>query len=261
MSLTGWRIRGGVDFEFGEGTTIEAGQSIVITPFNSTRADNAQRTEAFRVQHQIAQDVRLVGGFAGRLSDNQDRIQLQMPLPAVDEIIPRVAVDEVIYDDQSPWPIEADGAGTSLHRSTASAFGHDANSWISRKPSPGQYDSVSGDLNGDSEVNAADIDRLCQAINQADSAFDLNNSGRTDLADLSFFVQDVLGTNVGDANVDRVFDSSDLVAVFQAGEYEDDIASNSTWSEGDWNCDGEFNTSDLVAAFQSGAYVGGARRA
>jgi hypothetical protein len=58
----------------------------------------------------------------------------------------------------------------------------------------------------------------------------------------------------GDANVDGLFNSQDLVQVFQAGEYEDGIAGNSTWNEGDWNGDLEFDTSDLVSAFQSGRY-------
>ena len=59
---------------------------------------------------------------------------------------------------------------------------------------------------------------------------------------------------VGDSNGDGVFDSSDFVAVFQAGEYEDGIEGNSTFSEGDWDGDGEFSSSDLVHAFQTGLY-------
>ena len=58
----------------------------------------------------------------------------------------------------------------------------------------------------------------------------------------------------GDANRDGAFDSTDLVQVFQAGEYEDSLANNSTWEEGDWNGDGDFTSSDLVLAFQSGSY-------
>ncbi|MCA9217191.1 MAG: hypothetical protein KDB27_29180 [Planctomycetales bacterium] len=61
-------------------------------------------------------------------------------------------------------------------------------------------------------------------------------------------------TLVGDANLDGVFDSQDLVTIFQANEYRDDIPDNSTWSEGDWTCDGDFDTDDLVAAFQAGRY-------
>jgi hypothetical protein len=61
----------------------------------------------------------------------------------------------------------------------------------------------------------------------------------------------------GDANRDEVFNSADLVQVFQAGQYEDDIAGNSLWKDGDWNLDGEFPSSDLVAAFDAGGYEQG----
>jgi hypothetical protein len=62
------------------------------------------------------------------------------------------------------------------------------------------------------------------------------------------------GSIPGDSNRDGNFDSSDLVLVFQAGEYEDAIAANSTFAEGDWNGDGEFDMRDLVLAFQVGLY-------
>ncbi len=63
--------------------------------------------------------------------------------------------------------------------------------------------------------------------------------------------------NSGDANLDGVFNSADLVAVFAMGQYEDLIPLNSTWVSGDWNGDGEFDTSDLVLAFQEGRYEQG----
>ncbi len=59
---------------------------------------------------------------------------------------------------------------------------------------------------------------------------------------------------IGDANNDGRFDSSDLVLVFQAAEYEDDTPGNSTFEEGDWNDDGDFGSEDLVLAFQLGEY-------
>lgn len=59
---------------------------------------------------------------------------------------------------------------------------------------------------------------------------------------------------MGDSNGDGVFDSEDLVEVFQVGEYEDGIANNSDWVEGDWNGDQEFDSTDFVEAFQSGGY-------
>jgi hypothetical protein len=58
----------------------------------------------------------------------------------------------------------------------------------------------------------------------------------------------------GDSNFDGVFDSSDLIRIFQTGEYEDQRPRNSTWEDGDWNLDGEFDSGDLVYAFQAGSY-------
>lgn len=59
---------------------------------------------------------------------------------------------------------------------------------------------------------------------------------------------------IGDSNLDGQFDSSDLVTVFIAGEYEDEIAGNSRFITGDWNVDREFNSADMVVAFQLGEY-------
>jgi Tol biopolymer transport system component len=58
----------------------------------------------------------------------------------------------------------------------------------------------------------------------------------------------------GDADGDGLFNSTDLVKVFQAGEFEDGVTGNSTWSDGDWTGDKEFASDDLVAAFQAGNY-------
>ena len=74
-------------------------------------------------------------------------------------------------------------------------------------------------------------------------------------------IENVLSTNYGDANLDRLFNSTDLVLVFQAGEYDDQIPLNSLWETGDWNGDGEFDSGDLVLASQSGAYDSAAIKA
>jgi hypothetical protein len=56
----------------------------------------------------------------------------------------------------------------------------------------------------------------------------------------------------GDANRDRLFNSSDLLSVFQQGKYE--TGELSGWSDGDWSDNGRFESSDLVAALQAGTF-------
>jgi hypothetical protein len=76
----------------------------------------------------------------------------------------------------------------------------------------------------------------------------------TDGSDRTNFHSQHQFMKVGDSNHDGLFNSSDLVTAFGAGEFEDGIVGNSTWEEGDWNRDGDFDTSDLVYAFQCGGF-------
>ena len=118
------------------------------------------------------------------------------------------------------------------------------------------YDgALVGDFNEDTNVDADDIDLLCRNLGSADSTFDLNGDQIVSVADHDFLIDQVLTVLRGDANLDGIFNSSDLVVAFQHAQYEDDTQNNSGWSAGDWNCDGDFTTSDLVVAFQSGSYV------
>ena len=94
-----------------------------------------------------------------------------------------------------------------------------------------------------------------------ESMFDLTGDNRIDQDDLSVWVSDIKQTWLGDANLDRSFNTGDLTKVFQANEYEDQISNNSTWSTGDWNADGEFDSGDLVAAFADGGFEQGPRNA
>ncbi|MCP4193069.1 MAG: VCBS repeat-containing protein [Planctomycetaceae bacterium] len=116
--------------------------------------------------------------------------------------------------------------------------------------------STSGDFDGDGSVDEADIALLCAAIQgqDLDPLFDLNADELINLDDWDSMIRDILQTSAGDANLDGLFTTADLVLVFQAGEYEDDIPNNSLWGQGDWNCDGEFDSGDLVAAFQGGQF-------
>ena len=118
-----------------------------------------------------------------------------------------------------------------------------------------------GDFNNDQVVNATDIDLLSAEVvaGTNNSAFDLNSDGAVNQADRTEWIDVINNTYVGDSDLNGVFDSGDFVKVFSAGQYEDDIAGNSTWETGDWNGDTEFDSGDFVAAFSAGGYDKGPR--
>lgn len=88
---------------------------------------------------------------------------------------------------------------------------------------------------------------------------DVDGDGDIDFNDRERWILDIQNSYFGDSNLDGVFDSKDLVAVFQTAEYDDGIEDNSTWGEGDWNGDGDFDSKDLVLAFQYAGYDQGPR--
>lgn len=118
---------------------------------------------------------------------------------------------------------------------------------------------VPGDVDTNDVIDVRDIDRLSTAVRNGSDAnrYDVNRDTKVDALDRDMLLTDIMNVWYGDSNLDGEFSSADLVAVFQAGEFEDDIVSNSTWATGDWNGDSEFDSSDFVAAFQQGGYEAG----
>lgn len=121
--------------------------------------------------------------------------------------------------------------------------------------------SLPGDFDGDGTLAANDINQLvaASASGANDAAYDLNNDGLVNQADVSYWAKDLKQTWLGDSNLDGEFSSADLVAIFSAGKFE--LSEAAVWTEGDWNGDLRFSTSDLVTAFSDGGYENGPRAA
>ncbi len=243
--MTDWRIRGGVDFDFDDATFIGARETVLIIPFNPDNSDNASRLAAFRAHYGIGEEVILFGGFTGQLSDDDERVQLQRPgdPPADDPtFIPYLSEDEILYDSGAPWPDTS--GGDTLQRLGANFYGNAVASWAVSTPAPGSVNFVgglTGDFNGDDVVDATDIDLLYDAINagNGESQFDLDGNNSVDAADAEFLVENILGTFMGDANLDGIVDARDLnvVGVNWRG--------NAGWAGGDFTGDGQVSAQDL----------------
>ena len=117
--------------------------------------------------------------------------------------------------------------------------------------------TLTGDYNQNGLLDTGDLNLQAIGIQGNDPAFDLDNDGDADFNDRLVWVHDLKNTWIGDADLNGEFDSSDLVTVLGAGQYEDGVDDNSGWSEGDWDADGDFTTADLVVALADGGYEKG----
>ena len=99
-----------------------------------------------------------------------------------------------------------------------------------------------GDINRDGRIDADDLDRLWAIIanGSSDPLHDLNGDGYVDRDDHATLVQDILGTNYGDANLDGNVNAADLNIVGLNWQ-----TPTGGWSNGDFNCDGKVDAADL----------------
>ena len=254
IDLSHWQLRGGIEMNFDDGILLGAGEAVTILSFDPYAAQNSQRAAAFRAEYDLPTRVRLLGGYRGKLRSQGEQIVLRHPINLAD-LSEFIVEDEVIYDNLLPWPPLGDGSHHALQRVDPERYGSLSNNWLSVPPSPGAHDTIHADLNFDGMVDVMDLDFLCEGIRLADPLNDLNRDGLANDEDVSVMVGSVLGTFMGDVNLDGRFDSEDLELLFIAGEYEDRIVENSTWADGDRNCDGEFTSDDIVLMFEFGGYT------
>jgi hypothetical protein len=257
VPLTNWRLRGGSDYDFPAGTSVPAGKALVVVRFDPNDPENLNELLAFRLAYGIDATVPLVGGYAGLLNNSDDTVLLLRPDAPIDETIPRVQEDEVLYDDLLPWPVNADGTGLSLQRKSATVFGNEGTNWYGSQATPGSIPtSLPGDMDANGLVDAEDINAMFVQMRAANPnlAFDFTGDGNVDEQDRDYLVERLIGTPYGDSNFDYVFNSADLVTVLAAGEYEDATPGNSEWQTGDWDGDGDFTTGDFVLALSKGGY-------
>ena len=120
--------------------------------------------------------------------------------------------------------------------------------------------SLLGDFDSDGSLDVDDIDQLTATLGGNDlDTFDLDGDGVISQSDRTVWITELANSFFGDANLDGEFNSTDMITVFQAAEYEDGVAGNSLWSEGDWNGDLDFDSGDLILAFQDGGFEQGPR--
>lgn len=115
LDLEGWRIQGGVRYEFPRGPALSPGAYALV----------CRDADAFRESYGAA-ETRVIGTFEGALGNGGDDVELLDASGAI--------VDWVHYDDRFPWPVEPDGHGASLQRLCETAPGRDPLNWTGALP-------------------------------------------------------------------------------------------------------------------------------
>lgn len=126
---------------------------------------------------------------------------------------------------------------------------------------PASETAILGDFNDSGMLDVDDINMLVSEVaSRANNVpFDLNEDGNVNADDIHVWVKDLRNTWIGDSDLSGEFNSGDFVTIFGAGKFEQDVDAN--WSEGDWTGDLRFDSSDLVAAFTDGGFEQGPRNA
>jgi hypothetical protein len=150
---TGWRIDGGVSFDFDRLSAIPADSYLFIAGFDPNEAN----LEAFELEYGSV-PANIAGTYTGSLSNGGERIALEKPQASDDPTNPEdiswIIVDEVTFSDRSPWPVEADGLGKALRRKSITSYGNSPLSWFAALP---MSDALSGDFNADGIVDLLDF--------------------------------------------------------------------------------------------------------
>ena len=102
VDLSGWRISGGVDFAFPNGTVIPGGGRIVVAKTPAMYAG-------------------AMGPFIGALSNSGDTLRLRDNNDR--------AMDELTYGDKGEWPVAPDGGGVTLSKASPFANSARPQSW------------------------------------------------------------------------------------------------------------------------------------
>lgn len=143
VSLAGWEIAGGIDYDFPPAAVLGPGEYLVVAK------DVTRVTAVYGLN-----PAQVLGPYSGQLGNNNDTVRLEDNLGEV--------IDSVSYSAEFPWAISADALGAgdewtglnslnyqyrgrSLERVSLSAAANDPANWLASPlsgPSPGRANAI-----------------------------------------------------------------------------------------------------------------------
>ncbi|MBN1672601.1 MAG: lamin tail domain-containing protein [Kiritimatiellae bacterium] len=163
-----WRLGAAVDYAFPQGAALGVRECALLVPTNAA---------AFRARYGIPAEVQVFGPYTGRLSNGGESVKLYRPDTPDENGVPWILVDRVQYNDNAPWPENADGDGPSLERQDPAAYGNDPVNWaasLNAGGTPGAANSgglVSRTAGWKYEDNGTDLGTAWRDPSYADAAW------------------------------------------------------------------------------------------
>ena len=176
-----WRLRGGISFDFPPGVTINSRAYLLVVSFDP--ATDSSALIAFRSRYGIPVNIPVYGPYRGKLDNGGEEIEFLKPSTASDgPTLTHILVDRIDYDDAFPWPIESDGAGSSLQRRRPYTYGNDPGNWKGAAPTAGRANiggSTYADFDKDGMPDAWESANGFNGASAVDANQDADSDGLT----------------------------------------------------------------------------------
>ena len=135
IDLSGWRLKGDVEYLMPDGASIPPRGFILLVSFDPTV--DSDSLDLFRSTYGLsAGSPAIYGPYSDRLSNATMSVEFANPITIGSNTL-FANTDKVEYRDLAPWPTSPDGTGHSLQRSNAFVIGNTASNWTGDTATPG----------------------------------------------------------------------------------------------------------------------------
>ena len=110
VDVSGWRIRGGVDFNFPEGTVVK-GHGFILIAQDPSKPNMSGKE--------------VLGPFTGALDNGGESLRIEDRDGRV--------MDRLVYDDSGDWPIGPDGSGVTLAKLNQETAWSNPDNWVASR--------------------------------------------------------------------------------------------------------------------------------
>jgi hypothetical protein len=135
VDVSGWRLKGDIEFILPSSVTIPARGFILLVSFDPS-VDTSSLAQFRNTYGLSAGAPAIYGPYSPNLSNANMSVEFAS-LITIDSTLIFANMDKVEYRDLAPWPTSPDGTGHSLQRSNTFAIGNTASNWTGATPTPG----------------------------------------------------------------------------------------------------------------------------